>query len=411
MVQVIRYLIGSLFGFGAAASAQPYYSLTFLNPLPGHSSLSMNAINNRGEVVGVSYGSPISNQTPYLYRPGFGMQALPRPSGHQFSVPTDINDHGMIVGYAQPTWLAEQSMVAWTLADGEFVNVFPGVSYGNNINNHGTIVGRACLSGVNLTCYFMAEPGGAMQVIGPANFYSSSTWRFVDINDAGQVCYTAPAPGLAQFREPDGTLTPLTAPTPPFVRTFTWAINNAGQVAARWEYNIGSQYFSRAFIWSAGRGAMEIGVPANHVRPKGMNNLGHVVGESGPNQGDVSDVWLWTPGRGNVSLDDLIDPAHQIVVDGVSGINDAGQIIARGTQLAPVVRSVFFIMTPPGAPCDPDVNCDGSADGFDVEAMEQAVGGDLENFCQPDADFNHDGSVDGFDVESLENTVAGGTCP
>ncbi|HXG47923.1 MAG TPA: dockerin type I domain-containing protein, partial [Methylomirabilota bacterium] len=65
----------------------------------------------------------------------------------------------------------------------------------------------------------------------------------------------------------------------------------------------------------------------------------------------------------------------------------------------------------PGPSCDPDVNCDGSADGFDVEAMEQAVGGDMSNFCQADADFNGDGSVDGFDVESVEQVVGGAPCP
>jgi hypothetical protein len=68
-------------------------------------------------------------------------------------------------------------------------------------------------------------------------------------------------------------------------------------------------------------------------------------------------------------------------------------------------------ITPPGPACDADVNCDGSADGFDVEVMERAVGGDLSDFCQADPDFNRDGSVDGFDVEAVEQVVAGGSCP
>jgi serine protease AprX len=62
-------------------------------------------------------------------------------------------------------------------------------------------------------------------------------------------------------------------------------------------------------------------------------------------------------------------------------------------------------------PCDPDINCDGSADGFDVETMEQTVAGNAANFCQPDPDFNRDGSVDGFDVETLESTIGGNPCP
>ncbi|CAG0997205.1 Desiccation/radiation resistance protein [Phycisphaerales bacterium] len=65
-----------------------------------------------------------------------------------------------------------------------------------------------------------------------------------------------------------------------------------------------------------------------------------------------------------------------------------------------------------GAPaCDPDVNCDGSINGFDIEAVEQAVNGDMSNFCQPDADYNQDGTVNGFDIEAVEQGVNGAPCP
>ncbi|CAG0962749.1 hypothetical protein PHYC_00816 [Phycisphaerales bacterium] len=61
--------------------------------------------------------------------------------------------------------------------------------------------------------------------------------------------------------------------------------------------------------------------------------------------------------------------------------------------------------------CCPDVNCDGAVNGFDVEAMEQAVNGDMLNFCQADPDFNQDGSLNGFDVEAVEQVVNGAPCP
>ncbi|GJQ29122.1 MAG: hypothetical protein HBSAPP03_10060 [Phycisphaerae bacterium] len=66
--------------------------------------------------------------------------------------------------------------------------------------------------------------------------------------------------------------------------------------------------------------------------------------------------------------------------------------------------------------CDPDVNCDGSANGVDVEVQELAVGGDFTDYCQvglpnvDDGDFNRDGAVNGTDVEAVENAV-GGVCP
>ncbi|CAG0997391.1 hypothetical protein PHYC_02651 [Phycisphaerales bacterium] len=60
--------------------------------------------------------------------------------------------------------------------------------------------------------------------------------------------------------------------------------------------------------------------------------------------------------------------------------------------------------------CDPDVNCDGSVNGFDIEATEQAVNGDFTNFCLPSADLNGDGSENGFDIETEEQRVNGEPC-
>ncbi|CAG0951863.1 hypothetical protein PHYC_00241 [Phycisphaerales bacterium] len=63
-----------------------------------------------------------------------------------------------------------------------------------------------------------------------------------------------------------------------------------------------------------------------------------------------------------------------------------------------------------GPACDPDVNCDGAINGFDIEATEQAVNGDFSNFCQPTADLNNDGAENGFDIETEEQRVNGAPC-
>ncbi|CAG0959558.1 hypothetical protein PHYC_00647 [Phycisphaerales bacterium] len=63
-----------------------------------------------------------------------------------------------------------------------------------------------------------------------------------------------------------------------------------------------------------------------------------------------------------------------------------------------------------GSGCDPDVNCDGSINGFDIEATEQAVNGDFSNFCQASADLNSDGAENGFDIETEEQRVNGAPC-
>ncbi|CAG0985140.1 hypothetical protein PHYC_01980 [Phycisphaerales bacterium] len=63
-----------------------------------------------------------------------------------------------------------------------------------------------------------------------------------------------------------------------------------------------------------------------------------------------------------------------------------------------------------GPGCDPDVNCDGSVNGFDIQATEEAVNGDFANFCQSSADLNSDGSENGFDIETEEQRVNGAPC-
>ncbi|CAG1007245.1 partial Subtilisin NAT, partial [Phycisphaerales bacterium] len=60
--------------------------------------------------------------------------------------------------------------------------------------------------------------------------------------------------------------------------------------------------------------------------------------------------------------------------------------------------------------CDPDVNCDGAVNGFDVQATEEAVNGDFSNFCQATADLNGDGTENGFDIETEEQRVNGAPC-
>ncbi|CAG0961431.1 hypothetical protein PHYC_00748 [Phycisphaerales bacterium] len=76
----------------------------------------------------------------------------------------------------------------------------------------------------------------------------------------------------------------------------------------------------------------------------------------------------------------------------------------------PQNQDVSFVLNAFAPPCDPDVNCDGAVNGFDVEATEQAVNGDFTNFCAPSADLNGDGAENGFDIETEEQRVNGAPC-
>jgi len=59
--------------------------------------------------------------------------------------------------------------------------------------------------------------------------------------------------------------------------------------------------------------------------------------------------------------------------------------------------------------CDPDINCDGSADQGDVACIVLALAGDASCSCL-DPDFNFDGSADQGDLAGLINAVAGEPC-
>ncbi|CAG0999290.1 hypothetical protein PHYC_02768 [Phycisphaerales bacterium] len=69
------------------------------------------------------------------------------------------------------------------------------------------------------------------------------------------------------------------------------------------------------------------------------------------------------------------------------------------------------LMVPSPCPCpEPDYNCDGAVNGFDIQATEEAVNGDLSNFCAGSADLNGDGAENGFDIQYAEERVNGAPC-
>jgi hypothetical protein len=131
--------------------------------------------------------------------------------------------------------------------------------------------------------------------------------------------------------------------------------------------------------------------------------------------GHMDEFRIWGSARSATEIaenfDRIVDPASPGLVAYYRFDEASGTVAVdlTGQHDGILVNGVRYIVPPIG--CDPDVNCDGSADGFDIETMEQALAGEMVNFCQADADFNRDGSVDGFDIESLEQAVGGSPCP
>ncbi|CAG0953885.1 hypothetical protein PHYC_00351 [Phycisphaerales bacterium] len=113
--------------------------------------------------------------------------------------------------------------------------------------------------------------------------------------------------------------------------------------------------------------------------------------------------------KDNVNISGANSPSYTI--DPVA-LSDIGSYTCRVTNGCGTDTSnpATLTVNTCGTPCDPDVNCDGTVNGFDIEATEQAVNGDFTNFCQASADLNGDGAENGFDVEVEEQRVNGAPC-
>jgi len=127
-----------------------------LGVLPNHSYSTATAINNAGEVVGVSAPLQSQSQDAFLYVPGKGMKGIGHLPGHVKSLAYDINDHGQIVGFSAKSSFAEKSGFVYDATRGirrlaDLID--PDELFGwdlqeaHSINEHGQILGNGTFTG------------------------------------------------------------------------------------------------------------------------------------------------------------------------------------------------------------------------------------------------------------------------
>ncbi len=135
-----------------AAIWQPNGTIQELPPLPGDSTSAATAINDLGQVVGISgdcgvaVGS-VSARHAVLWRDGVPTD-LGNIGGDAWNTPTAINNHGTIVGFANaaPGTAKSYEAFIWTQAGGmKSLGKLPGDirSVANGINEKGQIVGAS----------------------------------------------------------------------------------------------------------------------------------------------------------------------------------------------------------------------------------------------------------------------------
>ncbi|HYD01161.1 MAG TPA: GC-type dockerin domain-anchored protein, partial [Phycisphaerales bacterium] len=352
----------------AVALAQPQFTVDPIEAPDGF-ALYPSAINDSGVVVGWWYGSPVTNRQPFIYSQSSGYTLLPKPAGLEFSVPMDINNAGVIVGFACPTWSDTTNPRGWTYENGAF-SMFPVGSHAVTINTAGLIGGSSCVDVVDgsVDCLFTSTQPPAMTTFPGVGGHSGGMNRPLVINDSGQMAYRTGAT-TAVFRGTDGTLTFLPPPPAGWSGISVEGINNAGQVLARWTRSTSHplRWYSRGFVWSAAEGAREFGIPAFSNRPKAINNHGQVIVESGGHDQAFFDCWLWTAEGGLVNLDNKTDLGENLVLTDLYDINDAGQILAGGDTITPPA-GIYLVLNPtdPVTPaCPADIGSAGGVAGSD----------------------------------------------
>lgn len=399
--------------FGASnLMAQPVYTVDPIEAPTNGFALYPGAINNAGVVVGWWYGSPATNREPFIYSQSTGYNLLPKPAGHAFSVPMDINESGAIVGFACPTWSDTTNPRGWKLENG-VLSLYPPQTHATGINESALIVGSTCVDVIDgsVDCVFISSGPPAMETSPGVAGHSGTMDRNVVINDLGQIAYRSGAT-TAVFRDTDGTTILLPPPPAGWTGIQVDGINNAGQVIAHWTRSTISpqlRYYSRGFIWTADTGAQEFGVTALSVRPRGINNHGQVIFESGTHDFAFFDCWLWSPQTGAINLDDKTDYGSNLVLTDLYGINDAGQIVAGGDTISPPA-DIYLVLNPTTPPAIAgDIDGDGDIDGNDTMLFIDVLL-DQNTTTQHIAasDMNADGLANGRDIKPFTSAIIGG---
>lgn len=378
------------------ALAQPAppasYTITDLGALPGRTSSTAYAINQRGWVVGNSGAG-------FLWKPDTGPVPLPDIPGGSVTVPHALNLDGDCVGTS-----GALHAVAWD-APGQSPRELPGA--GNffrdvtGINDAGRAVGHV---GYVATLW---EPDGTRSIIGPVSPADDFSFAY-DINNAGVIVgqsgdsVRGPTVG---FRAPPGGPPAALPSFDPAHNAAATAVSEPG-AACGWNKKLvtyagtGPIVVYRAAVWPAAGGVIDLGeplYPGISSVANGINDRGEIVGETNDTYAEIA--WYWTPASGYIDLLTRIPPADRAHWRFLSarGINNSGQIVGEGVLNNNVVRG--FLLTPVGAPCRADFNGQG---GLSVQDIFDFLGAWFSGAAA--ADFNGSGGLSVQDIFDFLNS-------
>lgn len=332
--------VAAAFVLAAVPAQAQTYKFTVL-PFPGGASIGANAVNNRGEVVGVAYDQDGNDQSVVWRR---GVPTILQGLGSS-SAPVAINRHGQAAGHAySPT--DGLRAVRWdgtipTMLELPF-NTFSTKAVG--INVHGQIAGNAEIFNVPSQAVKWGVHGKAVVLDNLGGWQSVAR----GINRDGDV--------VGYIVNPQGSVAwkPVVwhgkVPTVLDVLYETQccnqasAINDAGQVVGWSSSPNGGPV--RAVVWN-GTKPTALQSLSDADNALAINNVQQAVGLLGAGGSTHAALWDLTTGEG-VDLNTYLTPAQRSagwVLSSAKGINDRGVIV--GTAINEKVGSYFAFQLSP----------------------------------------------------------------
>lgn len=276
---------GTVVGWRSTTDGDPRYTpflwtesggMTNLGRLPGDTwDAAAVAINDRGEVVG------ISQSRPFLWTASGGMRGLGMPAGAVFAVPMDISEDGHVAGAWQGAD-RRQHPVVWTREGGMRELPLPShiaSAVAEGVNSRGEVVGSGCPAPCDVQspshALFWPATGAPLDLGVRLGLWDS---RAVGITDAGVVAGTL-------RRRQDSAYVAFTWSASAGLRnlgrfpgapsSFAAAIGEGGHVVGH--------SGGRPFDWTAGDGMRDLGtLPGNpttvHAQATGVDRSGQAAG-------------------------------------------------------------------------------------------------------------------------------------
>jgi probable HAF family extracellular repeat protein len=292
------------------------YDLTPLDPPPGYTDFTPNAINTPGQVVGTAMDADTSTAMAVVWRQG-SPTALGTLGGWR-SNGTAVNDAGLVVGESS-TALGENEVHAfvWDGNTMQDLGVDGRDSGATGINSAATIVGyeRDRLGNAHAMLW---EQGVGHRLDRFDLGFSSA----VAVNNSGQVVVVAYASGAGG--SPDSYISDGGALTWLGVFQGT-ALNASANVIG---YRSTPLPEVEAILWQEGQ-ARTLADSQHWLLPVGINARGQVVGSTLTPSG-AEHAALWEDGL-ETDLNDAVTPGSGWELWRASAINDAGQIVGFGT--------------------------------------------------------------------------------